>query len=133
MAAAPDIFLSYNREDQAVARRFAEGFKREGLNVWWDVTLRSGEAYDQVTEQALVFNPRFNFALKDRAEYLEALGRRAEARDAVRRLRAIEAGVTLPLWKARHEQSLLAPETSTAMFDLLERAWLDTPEEPAQS
>ncbi|MFO1401956.1 MAG: TIR domain-containing protein [Steroidobacteraceae bacterium] len=52
-AIAPDIFLSYNREDQAVARRFAEGFGREGLDVWWDVTLRSGEAYDQVTEQAL--------------------------------------------------------------------------------
>jgi TolB-like protein len=49
----PDIFLSYNREDQAVARRFAEAFEREGLGVWWDQTLRSGEAYDQVTEQAL--------------------------------------------------------------------------------
>jgi hypothetical protein len=67
MAAAPDIFLSYNREDQAVAGRFVEAFEREGLSVWWDQTLRSGEAYDQVTEQALVFNPRFNFALKDRA------------------------------------------------------------------
>jgi adenylate cyclase len=53
VSTAPDIFLSYNREDQAVARRFAEGFEREGLNVWWDVTLRSGEAYDKVTEQAL--------------------------------------------------------------------------------
>ncbi len=49
----PDIFLSYNREDQATARRFAECFEREGFNVWWDVTLRSGEAYDQVTEKAL--------------------------------------------------------------------------------
>ncbi len=49
----PDIFLSYNREDQAVARRFAEAFEREGLKVWWDATLRSGEAYDQVTERAL--------------------------------------------------------------------------------
>jgi TolB-like protein/Flp pilus assembly protein TadD len=49
----PDIFLSYNREDQATARRFAEGFEREGFNVWWDVTLRSGEAYDEVTEKAL--------------------------------------------------------------------------------
>ena len=49
----PDIFLSYNREDQATARRFAEGFEREGFTVWWDVTLRSGEAYDQVTEKAL--------------------------------------------------------------------------------
>jgi len=49
----PDIFLSYSREDGATARRFAEGFEREGLEVWWDATLRSGEAYDQVTEKAL--------------------------------------------------------------------------------
>ncbi|MEJ0006012.1 MAG: toll/interleukin-1 receptor domain-containing protein [Steroidobacteraceae bacterium] len=48
-----DIFLSYNREDQATARRFADGFEREGFSVWWDATLRSGEAYDEVTEQAL--------------------------------------------------------------------------------
>ncbi len=53
MTAPPDIFLSYNREDQTVARRFAEAFEREGFNVWWDATLRSGEAYDQVTEKAL--------------------------------------------------------------------------------
>ncbi len=53
MTAPPDIFLSYNREDQAVARRFAEAFERAGLNVWWDATLRSGEAYDVVTENAL--------------------------------------------------------------------------------
>jgi TolB-like protein len=49
----PDIFLSYNREDQAAARRFAEAFEADGFSVWWDVTLRSGEAYDQVTEEAL--------------------------------------------------------------------------------
>jgi TolB-like protein len=49
----PDIFLSYNREDQAVAKLFAEAFEAEGFSVWWDVTLRSGEAYDQVTEEAL--------------------------------------------------------------------------------
>jgi TolB-like protein/Flp pilus assembly protein TadD len=53
MNGAADIFLSYNREDQATARRFAEAFEREGLSVWWDQTLRSGEAYDQVTEKAL--------------------------------------------------------------------------------
>ncbi len=50
---APDIFLSYNREDQAVAARYAEAFAAEGLNVWWDTALRSGEAYDEVTEAAL--------------------------------------------------------------------------------
>jgi TolB-like protein len=47
------IFLSYSRDDQATARRFAEAFEREGLGVWWDQTLRSGENYDQVTEAAL--------------------------------------------------------------------------------
>jgi len=49
----PDVFLSYNREDQATARRFAEAFQAEGLDVWWDTTLRAGEAYDEVTEAAL--------------------------------------------------------------------------------
>jgi TolB-like protein/Flp pilus assembly protein TadD len=49
----PDIFLSYNREDAAIARAYAEAFVREGLDVWWDATLRSGEAYDKVTEAAL--------------------------------------------------------------------------------
>src|SRR5262245_17413972 len=53
MSEAPDIFLSYNREDQATAQRFAEAFETQGFSVWWDVTLRSGEAYDQVTEEAL--------------------------------------------------------------------------------
>ncbi len=51
--ASPDIFLSYNREDAAVAKRFADAFAAEGLNVWWDTALRSGEAYDEVTEAAL--------------------------------------------------------------------------------
>uniref|UniRef100_UPI0012E1301D AAA family ATPase n=1 Tax=Sandarakinorhabdus oryzae TaxID=2675220 RepID=UPI0012E1301D len=48
-----DIFLSYNREDQALARLFAEGFAAQGFTVWWDSTLRAGEAYDEVTEAAL--------------------------------------------------------------------------------
>ena len=48
-----DIFLSYNREDQARAKQFADGFASAGLSVWWDTALRSGEAYDEVTEAAL--------------------------------------------------------------------------------
>jgi TolB-like protein len=48
-----DVFLSYSREDQATARHFAEGLQREGLSVWWDQTLRTGENYDRVTESAL--------------------------------------------------------------------------------
>jgi hypothetical protein len=49
----PDIFLSYSREDQATARRFAEEFAAAGLDVWWDAALRSGDAYDEVLENAL--------------------------------------------------------------------------------
>ena len=48
-----DIFLSYNRADQAVARRFADAFKAQGFEVWWDSALRAGETYDQVTDKAL--------------------------------------------------------------------------------
>ncbi|WP_373489130.1 TIR domain-containing protein [Blastomonas sp.] len=48
-----DIFLSYNREDQARAKLFAEAFEAQGFKVWWDMGLRTGEAYDQVTEKAL--------------------------------------------------------------------------------
>jgi len=53
MTTTPDIFLSYNREDAAMARHFAEGFEAAGFEVWWDQALRSGEAYDEVTEAAL--------------------------------------------------------------------------------
>ena len=36
-----------------MARRFADAFKAQGFDVWWDTTLRAGEAYDEVTETAL--------------------------------------------------------------------------------
>ena len=49
----PDVFISYSRDDRSVARSFAEGFEREGFSVWWDQALNPGEAFDQVTEQAL--------------------------------------------------------------------------------
>lgn len=49
----PDVFLSYSRQDQPVARYFAEGLGREGLSVWWDQALNAGEAFDRVTEKAL--------------------------------------------------------------------------------
>jgi TolB-like protein len=49
----PDIFLSYGREDQPVARHFAEGLEREGFSVWWDQAISAGEAFDKATEKAL--------------------------------------------------------------------------------
>jgi TolB-like protein/Tfp pilus assembly protein PilF len=48
-----DIFLSYGHGDVAIAKQFAETFEREGFTVWWDATLRSGEAFDSAIETAL--------------------------------------------------------------------------------
>jgi hypothetical protein len=49
----PEVFLSYSRSDQTIARCFADGLEREGFGVWWDQALTPGEAFDQVTEEAL--------------------------------------------------------------------------------
>jgi TolB-like protein len=48
-----DIFLSYCHDDFSTASRFAKGFEREGFTVWWDASLRSGEAFDAAIENAL--------------------------------------------------------------------------------
>jgi TolB-like protein/Tfp pilus assembly protein PilF len=49
----PDIFLSYSREDQQTAHRFAEAFRAEDFDVWWDAAVRFGETFDEVIETAL--------------------------------------------------------------------------------
>src|SRR3954471_9078874 len=48
-----DIFLSYSREDRSAARHIAESFGAEGLHVWWDAALQSGQTFDEVIEQRL--------------------------------------------------------------------------------
>src|SRR5262245_47654144 len=48
-----DVFISYSRSDAEAARRFAQAFEAMGLSVWWDVSLRSGETFDEAIEQAL--------------------------------------------------------------------------------
>lgn len=49
----PDVFISYNREEREKARLVASALEAEGFSVWWDVALRAGETYDEVTEQNL--------------------------------------------------------------------------------
>lgn len=51
--ASPDIFISYASADVDTARRFADGFTREGFAVWWDSHLHSGEFFDEKIEEAL--------------------------------------------------------------------------------
>lgn len=48
-----DIFISYKREEQAIARKLANALERQGWTVWWDPKLRAGEHFDDVIEAAL--------------------------------------------------------------------------------
>ncbi len=52
-SSAPDIFLSYSRQDLGIAGKMAAALKAAGHVVWWDQALKSGEIYDRVTETAL--------------------------------------------------------------------------------
>jgi hypothetical protein len=49
----PDIFISYARSDEEMARLVALAFEQEGFNVWWDAALHSGETFDEVIEKEL--------------------------------------------------------------------------------
>lgn len=49
----PDVFLSYAHADQEVARQFAETLAGEGLEVWWDDAIRTGQTFDDRIEAAL--------------------------------------------------------------------------------
>lgn len=49
----PDVFLSYTHADRDKARLFAQALEAAGFDVWWDVTVRLGEAFDEATEAAL--------------------------------------------------------------------------------
>lgn len=51
--AGHDVFISYSRDDRAAARHFAQCLVGEGLSVWWDAALHSGETFDEVIEREL--------------------------------------------------------------------------------
>ena len=48
-----DVFISYARADQAVARRIAKGLQAAGFDVWWDADLPAHRAYSEVIERNL--------------------------------------------------------------------------------
>ena len=48
-----DVFLSYAKKDEQIAQTIAQALKREGLDVWWDVDIPTGETFDSVIEKAI--------------------------------------------------------------------------------
>jgi adenylate cyclase len=48
-----DVFISYARADEAVARRVAKALQSAGLDVWWDADLPAHRAYSEIIERNL--------------------------------------------------------------------------------
>ncbi|GAA4713990.1 TIR domain-containing protein [Sphingomonas lutea] len=48
-----DVFISYARADQAVARKVAKALTDKGYSVWWDADLPAHKAYSEIIEQHL--------------------------------------------------------------------------------
>ncbi len=48
-----DVFISYSRSDAGIARIFAAALEAQGLSVWWDDALCSGDTFDETIERAL--------------------------------------------------------------------------------
>ena len=48
-----DVFLSYAREDQAMAESLAHALEAQGLSVWWDRHIVAGHTFDDVIEREL--------------------------------------------------------------------------------
>ena len=48
-----EIFLSYSHADVETVELFARQLEEEGFSVWWDATLRMGDAFDERIEAAL--------------------------------------------------------------------------------
>jgi len=47
------VFISYAREDEGIARRLADVLVADGCEVWWDEELLAGREFDQVIEREL--------------------------------------------------------------------------------
>ncbi len=48
-----DIFVSYAREDRAHAERLARALESRKWSVWWDRSIPTGKAFDEVIEEAI--------------------------------------------------------------------------------
>jgi len=52
-AVEAEVFISYAREDQPMAKILARALEQQRWSVWWDQKIRLGEAFDEMIEKAL--------------------------------------------------------------------------------
>ena len=48
-----DIFISYAREDRAIAERLASAIEASGKSVWWDRHIKGGSQFSKDIEREL--------------------------------------------------------------------------------
>jgi hypothetical protein len=48
-----DVFISYRRSDRPTAEALYRALKEEGLDIWWDASLRAGETFDEKIQSIL--------------------------------------------------------------------------------
>ena len=83
----------------------------------------------ETVEQSLLLYP-FMYSLMDKIVFCEKLGRHEQARDAVRRMRAIDRSIALDDIE-RANAIVFAPETAKDLNAALRKVWLETPLESA--
>lgn len=48
-----DVFISYKREDRAIAQRLASALEQLGFEVWWDLELLAGDKFRKVIREVI--------------------------------------------------------------------------------
>ncbi len=47
------VFISYSRKDRELAQKIAEGLTADGMTIWWDRDIASGERWDKIIKREL--------------------------------------------------------------------------------
>lgn len=118
-ASAPELFISYAREDRDTAQQLAQALHAAGWSVWWDREIRGGTDFTEVIACNLA-NCRLALVL-----WSEAAVRSAFVRDESARAR--DAGKLLPLRIEAVDPPLGFGQIQT--LDLID--WDDDPQAPA--
>ena len=48
-----DIFISYKREEQPIAKKLADALQKKGWTVWWDPEVLTGERFHDIIDKEL--------------------------------------------------------------------------------